>query len=127
MDAVLLLNLYCLHQSPILSSVVAVPITVYIDLASFYYIYSFLASRLQQSLIGQVKCLLQFACDAGLHFLGPSAEKEYAGLHDGQRLLIDDDCPQLLIQFGQQVLLLFRGKFHKCILIGDEVSLGLVD
>jgi hypothetical protein len=80
MDPVLLLDFDGFHESSILSPAMAVSITVYINFPSFYDIDAFLASRLQQSLIGEIKCFLELACDACLHFLGPSAKEEYAGL-----------------------------------------------
>lgn len=69
MDAVLLLDLDGLHQSPVLPPAVAVPITENVYLAPLYDIDALLARRLRQSLIGEVECLLQLAGNTRLHVL----------------------------------------------------------
>lgn len=65
-------------------------ITVNLYLASFYYINPLLAGWLEESLIGSIKCLLQFACHISLHVLGPPAQEEDASLDNRERLLIDN-------------------------------------
>lgn len=72
-DAVLLLDLDGLHESPILAPVVAISVTEYVYLSPFYNINALLTWRLQQSLIGKVECLLQLAGNACLHIFWPSA------------------------------------------------------